>query len=48
MILNFKNILYVFNNNFNFIFIKVLFKNDYFIKFSFNEIKVGRYKMQVI
>ena len=38
--LNFKNVLYVFNNNFNLIFIKTLFKNNYFIKFSFNEIKI--------
>ena len=48
MILYFENVLYVFNNNFNFIFIKILFKNNYFIKFSFNEIKVERYEMQII
>ena len=48
VILNFKNVLYIFNNNFNLIFIKILFKNNYFIKFSFNEIKVKRNKMQVI
>ena len=46
--LNLKNVLHVFNNNFNFIFIKVLFKNNYFIKILFNEIKVKRDKMQVI
>ena len=45
MILNFKNVLYVFDNDFNFIFIKVLFKNDYFIKNLFNEIKVERDKI---
>ena len=45
MILNFKNILYVFDNDFNFIFIKALFKNNCFIKFSFNEIKVEHYEM---
>ena len=46
--LNLKNVLYVFNNNFNLIFMKTLFKNNYFIKFSFNEIKIKRDKMQII
>ena len=46
--LNFKNVLYIFDNDFNFIFIKILFKNNYFIKFSFNEIKVKRNEMQII
>ena len=46
--LNLKNVLYIFNNNFNFIFIKTLFKNDYFIKILFNEIKIKCDKMQII
>ena len=46
--LNLKNVLYVFNNDFNLIFMKVLFKNNYFIKFSFNEIKIKCDKMQII
>ena len=46
--LNLKNVLYIFNNKFNLIFIKALFKNNYFIKFSFNEIKIERNEMQVI
>ena len=43
--LNFKNVLHVFDSDFNLIFIKILFKNNCFIKFSFNEIKVKCYKM---
>ena len=43
--LNFKNVLYIFNNDFNLIFMKVLFKNNYFIKILFNEIKIERDKM---
>ena len=35
-------------SDFNFIFIKVLYKNDYLIKFVSNNIKIERYKIKVI
>ena len=43
-----KNILYIFESDFNFIFIKALYKNDYLMKFVLNNIKVERYKIKII
>ena len=36
------------DNDFNFIFIKALYKNDYLIKFVSNNIKIERYKIKII
>ena len=44
----FKNILYILENDFNLIFIKVLYKNGYLIKFVLNNIKIERYEIKVI
>ena len=44
----FKNILYILENDFNLIFKKTLYKNDYPIKFISNNIKIERYKIKVI
>ena len=44
----FKNILYIFENDFNFIYIKILRKNDCLIKFVLNDIRIERYKIKVI
>ena len=43
-----KNILYILENDFNLIFIKALYKNNYLIKFVLNNIKVERYKIKII
>ena len=44
----FKNILYILESDFNLIFINILYKNDYLMKFVSNNIEIERYKIKVI
>ena len=48
VILIFKNILYILESDFNLIFIRILRKDNYSIKFILNDIKVDRYKLKAI